>query len=298
MENVQIKGNVYRYVVNYKNDDKLRASFNSLTSKVFGFDLEDWYQNGYWKDTYIPYSILNDTTVISNISVNVIDFVTHGENRKYVQLGTVMTDRDYRNQGLNKFLMEKVLADWRGKCDLIYLFANNTVLDFYPKFGFHSVQEYQHSKALDSGNIKSEFTKLNMSEKENQDLLYRKANQSAHFATLSMEGNAGLIMFYCTSFMDQDVYYSEDFDAIAIATFEDDTLYLKNIFSEKEIALNDIILSLANEKTKRVRLGFTSKDPSGLDEHPFQQDDTLFILDDKEGLLDGRKLMFPVLSHA
>lgn len=52
-----------------------------------------------------------------------------------------MTDVKYRDQGLLRIIMEKVIAEWKDKCELIYLFANDSVLDFYPKFGFDKVQQ-------------------------------------------------------------------------------------------------------------------------------------------------------------
>lgn len=110
----------------------------------YGFDFEEWYQNGYWKDRYIPYALLDGNNVITNVSVNIIDFFVMGEKKTCIQIGTVMTDKEYRNQGLNRFLMKKVLEEWRERCDVIYLFANDSVLNFYPKFGFVSVPEYQH----------------------------------------------------------------------------------------------------------------------------------------------------------
>jgi hypothetical protein len=44
--------------------------------------------------------------------------------------------------------LEKVLGEWRRKYDLIYLFANDSVLDYYPKFGFSRVEEYQYLKEI------------------------------------------------------------------------------------------------------------------------------------------------------
>ena len=191
------------------------------------FDFEDWYQNGYWTKRYIPYSILDGNGIVSNISVNVIDFLVNGEQRTHVQIGTVMTDQNQRKKGLSRALLEKVLSGWRGKCDLIYLFANNTVLDFYPKFGFTPVDEYQYSKAVTSNNSNPGFVQLNMSDEQNVQLLYNKVNQSTQFSTLAMVDNAPLVMFYYTSFMSQNVYFMKELDVIAIAEFNDNTLLLK-----------------------------------------------------------------------
>jgi len=140
-----IDGKKYIYKCNYKEDITLRNSFNSLTEKTYGFNFEQWYEDGYWGDKYIPYSLLDGDKVVSNVSVNIMDFLILGEQKRYVQIGTVMTDEDYRGQGLCRALMEIVLKEWENKCDLIYLFANDSVLDFYPKFGFNVCDEYQYS---------------------------------------------------------------------------------------------------------------------------------------------------------
>lgn len=299
MENIKINSKTYGYDFNYKNNDELRNSLNSLTRNTYEFDFEQWYQNGYWKDRYIPYSIVDGNNIVANISVNVIDFFAMGEKRTYIQIGTVMTEKEYRNKGLSRFLMEKVLEEWRGKCDLIYLFANDSVLDFYPKFGFNSAKEYQHSKEICLENSTIDFVKLNMSDEKNRDFLFKKVNQSLHFSQLSMNDNASLVMFHCTSFMDQNVYYIKEFDAIVIAEFDDSVLYINDIFCEREVSMNDIILSMVNKAIKKVVLGFTPKDTKAFDETLLKQEDTtLFILDDKWGIFDNNRMMFPILSHA
>jgi hypothetical protein len=40
METIKINGQDYGYAVDFKNDDRLRKSLNSLTKKVYYFDFE------------------------------------------------------------------------------------------------------------------------------------------------------------------------------------------------------------------------------------------------------------------
>ena len=119
-----------------------------------------------------------------------------------------MVDKEYRNQGLSRFLMEQVLEEWRESCDLIYLFANDSVLNFYPKFGFIPVPEYQHSKEISAENSTTEVIKLNMSEEKDRNYLLDTISGSLRFSQLAMDHNPSLVMFYCTSFMNQNVYNS------------------------------------------------------------------------------------------
>jgi GNAT superfamily N-acetyltransferase len=298
MDIIRINSKDYGYVANYRNDVWLRENLNNLTRKVYGFDFDAWYLNGYWGDRYIPYSLLSGDTIVTNISVSVIDFLVQGEKRTYIQIGTVMTEPEHRNQGLNRLLLEKVLEEWRGKCDLIYLFANDSVLDFYPKFGFNRAEEYQYSKQIDLDGIQFDLKKLDMSAKESKEFLLNKINRSLPVSQLSMVDSSSLVMFYYTSILEDNVYYVKELDAIAIANFKEDVLYINDIFCEREILLDELINALINKRVKKVVLGFTPKDKTSFDENILIPVDALFILDDRWGLFDSEKLQFPVLSHA
>ncbi len=45
-------------ISNYLDEEKYRKSFNNLAYKTFGLDFKDWYERGYLKNAYIPYSII------------------------------------------------------------------------------------------------------------------------------------------------------------------------------------------------------------------------------------------------
>lgn len=127
----------------FKHQVEYRASFNRLSRLVFGIDFEAWFQKGCWDDRYICHSIVSDKEIISNISVSKMDLVINGVTRKAIQIGTVMTHPEHRGKGLSKKLMKYVLETYENTCDLLFLFANSTVLDFYPKFGFETLPEFQ-----------------------------------------------------------------------------------------------------------------------------------------------------------
>lgn len=140
-----------RIVKGYRADDALRRSFDALAQRTFGLTFEDWYQNGFWGDDYVPYSVVVDGAVAANVSVNRTDFVLDGEKKRFIQLGTVMADERYRGRGMIRRLMAEVERDCAGKADGVYLFANDTVLDFYPKFGFRRAAEVRYARALEPG---------------------------------------------------------------------------------------------------------------------------------------------------
>lgn len=298
MEVISHNGHQYNLVAGFRDDNRLRERFNQLTRKVYGFDFEGWYQHGCWGEKYIPYALLQGDEMVSNVSISMIDFLVDGEKRTFIQIGTVMTDPDKRHQGLNQLLLERVLQDWRGKCDLIYLFANNTVLDFYPKFGFRRIEQWQCAKQLMARDSDYTVTKLDMSLPENKQLLHKKINISAAVSKLSMIHNASLVLFYYTVFLAQNVYLVDELNTLAIADFEGDVMYLQDVYSECDVALDEVITALASDAVNKVVLGFTPVDSDAYDTNMLIPDDVLFVLDDLHGMFENNKLMFPVMSHA
>ncbi len=99
-KNVVIHGETYLLVRDFKDDPELRAGFNALTQAVFQFDFEQWYQAGYWKQAYSPFSLMKDGRFVANVSVNDLMFLIDGKEKKAIQIGTVMTDPAFRNRRL------------------------------------------------------------------------------------------------------------------------------------------------------------------------------------------------------
>ena len=97
-----------------------RESFMALAERVFGLSFREWYAGGWWSERYRPYVLAHGDRVLACIAVNVMDTAWRGKDRRYIQLGTVMTDPACRGQGLSRRLMEAVLADWEDACDGIY----------------------------------------------------------------------------------------------------------------------------------------------------------------------------------
>lgn len=297
MEHVLLNDTLFYFVKGLKHDPDLRTSFNAMTETHFGFSLENWYQAGYWGDYYEPYALLQDNQVVSNVSVNKLNFLIDNEVRFGIQIGTVMTDEKYRHRGLNKYLLQHVLDEWEIKADFIYLFANDTVLDFYPKFGLEPLEEYQYVRPIQFVGIPS-LRKLNIEKKEDLALLLQTVNQSVPISSISVRNHAAMILFYGMSFMKDSFYHIQELDVIVVADFEGDTLLLYDVFAKTPIDLNELIQHTAGERARKVVLGFTPFDTSGFESHVVQGPDKLFMRRDRTAFFKNKHWMFPVLSHA
>lgn len=294
-----IQGKQFEYTTNVKDIEHIRNSFNALTQTVYGFDFEQFYKEGYWQDAYIPHVLIFENNVVSNVSVNIMNFIACGKIKKYIQIGTVMTHPDFRNMGLSRFLIEKIIEQWKEQCDLIFLFANDSVIQFYPKFKFEKVNEYQLSCKTTCARTSMQAEKLDMSDLTKQNMFVKKLKRSTEISCFALENKLSLTMFYCTSFMKDMVYYLPEYDAIAIAEHSDDTLCIFDVFCEREISLKKIIDGLTTDAIKKVVLNFTPIEKFGFEEHLLQKDNsTLFILGEDKKFFGVNHVIFPVLSHA
>ncbi len=302
----------YNYIINVRDDDKLRASFNELTQKVYGFDFKQWYERGQWGDKYIPHVLEDNGKVISNVSVNLMYFNMGGEIKKYIQLGTVMTDPDHRGQGLNRYILEKILEKYRGKVDGIYLFGNDSVLEYYPRFGFTPIKEYEYSCKLhweseaisDIERNASRIEKTDLSDKGTCDKLYNaimEYNSSARGNNpndgFNMCDNLGLYQFWLAEEFRENVYYLPDIGAYIIADLNADTLKIYQIISKDVIDIKKLAASFG--RVSEIKLGFTPARKENYDiEQHIVKDCTLFILGDNLKKVELEKMMFPEISHA
>lgn len=279
----------------YQGEDALRESYNRLAGKVFGLDFEDWYRGGYWKENYIPYSILDGDTVVANISVSPMRFLHNGKVLNLIQLGTVMVSDDYRNQGLIRILMDEIESDYDGKTDGAFLFANDRVLTMYPKFGFRPANEYEYYKEVcNDSSVTAE--QIIMDTPENQKLLVDAIRNSSAGHDLWLLDPERIVMFYVMSFMSRNVYRIKS--AYVVAETKGEDLYVSAVFSKDPVDLDGIIAAFGKE-IKRVVLGFTPFPKTGWTARPgTHEDTTLFVKGPVSVCFESRKIQFPVLSHA
>lgn len=285
----------YQLIRQVRDDLPLRNSFMDLAKSTFDLSFQDWYKKGYWSNNYIPYCIVDHNQVVANVSVNLMDFSWRGQRRQYLQIGTVMTNEKYRYQGLSRKLIKTVLGDWKSKVDAIYLFANDSVLDFYPKFDFIEAKEYQRQITVQP--TAGDFRRLSMKSNSDRKLLQLFYKQSNPYSAFSMDDNYGLLMFYCDGFLRNNLYYSERNQVIVVAEQDESIFTCWDFFGSTQHSLQAILSQLVSKETT-VQLGFTPviKD---LQFHVREEnDETLFVYRTAENLFSDKKLMFPLLSHA
>lgn len=281
----------------YRGSKALRDSFNALAEQTFdGLNFEGWYQNGFWGDNYDPHSIVLDGKVVANVSVNRCDMEIGGKRYKVLQLGTVMTDPEYRGRGLGRAIMESIEPELAA-ADGVYLFGNDSVVDYYPKFGFRPGVEKEYRKVVSqTGPNRAEQVLMDgpAAWKKLSDAMDRSAFREG----CKMVGNPGLIFFYVSQFMQEAVWYLPGLDAWTVAELEEGNLNISDIFAPESVTIDDVIAAFGAE-VKSVSLGFAPEAAEGWEVTELREEDcNFFVRGEIFAAFEAQQLRIPSLSHA
>lgn len=290
-----------KIISGYMNDEKYRHLLNDLTRKVFGFDFENWVTQGYFEGDYIPYSFLHDGKIVSNVSANIMRFSQNGEERNYIQIGTVMTDENFRNHGLAGKLMQHVIRKYEKKSDGIYLFGALSAKGFYQKMGFFTENQYHYYVKNDfchTAKAGTRFRQVMDTDTELKAHYMDLVRKSAFHSSFEQLNKFGLQMFY-TSGLD-NVYYADDIDCFIVLN-QDDGAVLGSVLCREDIGLQEILCRIKIQDD-RIRLGFTPRqeDKYMCDAEIYDggEDYRLFYRGKQLQSIERDKLYFPDLSHA
>lgn len=289
-------------VYDYMRDDTLRHALNELTRKTFCFDFENWVTGGYFEGDYIPYSFIEEGKIVSNVSANRMRFMQNGVIKNYIQIGTVMTDEEYRGQGLAGKLMRHVIKQYENECDGIYLFGDLSAKEFYRKMMFKEGMQYRYFVKNElCGNEKASETFVSVKEldsdiKKKYLEMVRSSEINSSFEQIN---KYGLQMFY-TADMD-NVYYADDIDCYIVMSVGENDICLQSVLCKDKISINDV-LQRVDKQYDKCRLGFTPsvEDMKMCISERFDggEDYRFFYIGKELKVVENDKLYFPDLSHA
>ncbi|MCX7709092.1 MAG: GNAT family N-acetyltransferase [Clostridia bacterium] len=288
-----------KFVSNYKDNQTLRESFMQLALQVFGIDFKPWYEKGCWNDRYIPYSYTDGDKIVANVSINIMDLILDGERRKALQIGTVMTHPEYRNNGLSKKLMNLVLEQYETEYEIIYLMANKDVLDFYPKFGFKPVRETQFTiKCCIQNPSIAGVRKLDPESEEDFKIIERLVLQRSSISkVLGVENCEAIQLFYALVGIPDCYYYVKEADVILVYHEENGIIHLYDIISKEKIDFHRLISKIPAENVRQIIFEFT---PDLLEINtstsPLDSEDTFFVRSSLS--FDNKEFKYPKTAMA
>lgn len=308
MKQVRIGGKDYFLTKGYVEDPVLRESFYELPREAFGVDFQKWNEAGYGKVFHRPYCLFDGNRAAAGVCASILEFEYKGKRETYVQIGGVVTRREYQHMGLSRYLMEQVISDWEDQCSMIYLYANDSVTAFYPKFGFKEVQDYEYIRTTSetAQDNSAKVRKLDVeNEKDLKRLITRIKKGNPYAALEVIREDVSLMMFYCMRYVKEMIYEIEDLGAVVIADYQGDVLEISDILSDGRAEMDEIIGRMERKGIKTIKLGFTPEKKEGYIARPIQEQDHTFFVrpgisetkEESHIFQSDEKLGFPVLSY-
>lgn len=288
----------FEYVFDYKQNNQLRTSFNNLAKLCFSIDFEKWYKSGFWDNSYICHSIASNKEIISNISASKLNLIINNRKISAIQIGTVMTHPDYRMSGLAKTLMNKVLDHYKQSADLIYLFPNDTVMNFYPKFGFALWNDFKYSAAVKNISCSDKkISKMNIDNKDHLKQLEKLVRNRIPLSTRFDCTNAtSVFMWHCLNVFQDKTYIIEPDKTVVIFEEKNGVIELYDIVSSHQVNLLDILSIISRNDNLRINFNFTP-DFADFDRNRLKmvRNENMFVR--PANYLTGQLFAHPVTAH-
>ena len=237
--------------LNRQNNPAYEAMFDDLIQEVFGFSFIPWFEYELWDDKYESYSIIEDGIMLSNVCIFKSDLLINGEKAPAIQFGAVATRKAERGKGLSRLLMEHVLSLYPNTP--AYLFANPSVVDFYPKFGFRQVQTYIPEISLELNNAKSASVKCGLDDAILEEIL---SNRNIYSSVVDCTNSQSIQMFHLIMSYSEDIYYLPNSGVIVAATAKDGRLFLADVVSRHPVTFENIARELPFSGIHTVEFGF------------------------------------------
>jgi GNAT superfamily N-acetyltransferase len=220
-------------------------------------DFRGWRDLGGWGPEYCALSLAEGDEIVANVSLCRMDLIFDGVPRGGWQLGAVGVVPERRGTGLQRRLMRTVFARVP-ECDVLILFANDTVLDFYPRFGFQPVREDIFAMRCDVVPAGPPLRRLSLDEPADVAMLLRIAETSEPVTYRAGARAYGrIVLWYGANFHGRDLYHVPEEDAVIVAA-EDDAAMLRvhDILAPRHIAIERYLPRLVSSWAGTIELGF------------------------------------------
>jgi GNAT superfamily N-acetyltransferase len=277
-----------------------RAQLDALMADTFGFTFAGWDGPLGWSADYISYGVMQDGQLLAHTGVYRMELLAGGARRTAYQIGGVATRPEQRGQGLSRMLIEHILGLHPGA--VFFLFADDSVRGFYPKFGFTPLEERQPTLeiapssplavAQPAGPLPAGVRRLALDDPALPDYLRKPAAVSA---ILDCASAAPLHWFHLRLGGADRLYEIPALRALLAARQEESLLTIDGLWAAAPLTFADLAPYLAFPGVRRIHFGFN---PDGLGA-PY----TMTVLPEPSGLQVRGELgvraafIFPVLAR-
>ena len=278
-------------------DRAWHQAFIEFVPRVFpSISFRRWATFGGWDAGYRVFALADGERIVASAALSAVELLLHGQHVRGWQLGAVATDPAYRLRGLQRNIVTRLLAECP-RDDMVFLFANDSVLDFYPRFGFRRGRERlfgAEHRAAPSG---TPLRALDIDSPDDRALLLRVAAQAEPITGLFGARDYGrTLLWYLCNFHRDHMRYVAEHDSVIVAEQIDSTLYVYDVLTRTAFPLASELPRLLEAPIERLELAFTpSRDwPSALPTREYTES-PLFIRGPYE--LPTTPFKFPTLAQ-
>ncbi|MDF1544230.1 MAG: GNAT family N-acetyltransferase [bacterium] len=267
---------------NYRDDADLRDKLFEFIDQIYPWaKFRKWHKLGYWSEQYIPYSIIENDKIVANVSVSRMDLIMNGQPANGIQIGTVGTLPEYTGRGYSRQLMELALSRHEQEVDTMFLFANDSVEEFYPKFGFTQQYESFFVKRVELNSSGFRARALAYESETDRSIVNQLLANRLPLTECFGAGNYDFVFYWhwINSFPDSLLYLEQE-DAIIIATERDERMNIWDVISVERLEIISLLPKVVrSDKIRKVNYHFPPDIFSfDYDQSKKDEDSLLFVL--------------------
>jgi len=232
------------------NDKAYQSRLNKLLAPTF-LDFNFWYDMDLWDANYESYSIADNGEIAANVCVYRTKILLDTRQYDALSFGAVTTAKPHRDKGLSRLLIEHIIEKY---ADMpMYLFANDSVLQFYQRFGFVCAKEKLPVAQIAIHNNHAS-RKLALDNPKIWDYVYNRVNFSGRLDCLN---TASINLFHLRQgYLNGRVYDISALDTIVVATLKREKLHIHAVFSLREICFAELAAHLPFKGVSEISFGF------------------------------------------
>ncbi len=287
-----------KIIKDYLEQSEYRNKFFDFTPKaLYGAEFKKWYEMGKWNKKYHLVSLLKGEELIANVAYSIMNLWVAGKRVKALQFATVATLPAFQHQGYARTLMFEVIKSHEKEISVMFLFANEHVLDFYPRFGFRQIQEsvfWLHANQFQS---LYGAHKLSIYQPKDHDLLADfLAKRLPLTKVFGADDYQHIFWWHCIYFYDDCIYYVPELDVVVICEIEAEKLHIYDILFKTSFSFSTLVPKIITNEVQSIVFHFTPElldvKSDGCVEY---KESPLFVKGDF--LPRGTKFKFPVLAQ-
>jgi GNAT superfamily N-acetyltransferase len=250
-------GHEYRSA--FYGDPAGRAALNELVQAVFGLDFGIWNDLGLEFEEYTPFTFFEGDRAVANVSASPMALTLDGHDLTAVQIGTVCTLPDLRRSGRIRDLMDRAHAHWTDRSVFQYLFANETVLEFYQQFGYRPVQQHRFwSPAPAIDGFAAPPRRLRLAEPADLAFLRSLANERAPVSLrCGLRRQAWLWLVHAAVVHPDGLEWIDELEVLVLRQVDERCLRIVDVVGREMPSLSELYQYIGAPDIERIEYRFT-----------------------------------------